>query len=150
MGTLYKILTGAHSGWRWVVLILLLAAIVKAYSGWKKKKEFTPADKKLAMFAMIAFHLQWTFGIILYFISPKVQFIEGFMKNSMLRFYGLEHIVAMTIAFILITIGHSKSKKAQEGPEKFKKIFIFYTIALVLILASIPWPFRTALGGSWM
>lgn len=150
MGTLYKILTGAHSGWRWVVLILLLAAIVKAYSSWKKKKEFTPADKKLAMFAMIAFHLQWTFGIILYFISPKVQFIEGFMKNSMLRFYGLEHIVAMTIAFILITIGHSKSKKAQEGPEKFKKIFIFYTIALVLILASIPWPFRTALGGSWM
>ncbi len=150
MGTLYKILTGSHSGWRWVVLILLLAAIVKAYGGWKKKKDFTAADKKLAMFAMIAFHLQWTFGVILYFISPKVQFVEGFMKNAMLRFYGMEHIVAMTIAFVLITIGHSKSKKVEEGPEKFKKIFVFYTIALVIILASIPWPFRTALGGSWM
>lgn len=150
MGTLYKILTSSHSGWRWVVLILLLAAIVKAFSGWKKRKDFTAGDKKLAMFAMIAFHLQWTFGLILYFISPKVAFIEGFMKNSMLRFYGLEHLLGMTIAFVLITIGHSKSKKMEEGPEKFKKIFVFYLIALIIILASIPWPFRTALGGSWM
>lgn len=150
MGTLYKILTGAHSGWRWIVLILLIAAIAKAFSGWKKKKEFTVADKKLALFAMIAFHLQWTFGLILYFISPKVAFVEGFMKNSMLRFYGLEHIVAMTIAFVLITIGYSKSKKIEDGPGKFKKIFVFYLIAFIIILASIPWPFRTALGGNWM
>lgn len=150
MGTLYKILTGAHSGWRWVVLILLLAAIIKAFSGWKKKKEFTTGDKKLAMFAMIAFHLQWTVGLVLYFISDKVQFVEGFMKNTMLRFYGLEHIVAMTIAFVLITIGHSKSKKMETGPEKFKKIFVFYLIALIIVLASIPWPFRTELLGGWM
>lgn len=150
METFYKILTSAHSGWRWIVLILMLAAIINAFSGWKKNKAFTPKDKKLAMFAMIAFHLQWTFGMILYFISPKVVFIEGFMKNTMLRFYGMEHIVAMTIAFVLITIGHSKSKKAEEEKKKFKTVFVFYTIALIIILLSIPWPFRESLGAGWM
>jgi glucan phosphoethanolaminetransferase (alkaline phosphatase superfamily) len=146
---MYKILTSAHSGWRWIVLILLIAAIGKVFMGWRKKSEFTAGDKKLAMFAMIAFHIQWTFGLVLYFISPKVAFVEGFMKNSMLRFYAMEHIVAMTIAFVLITIGHSKSKKETDGTLKFKKIFWFYFIAFIIILASIPWPFRTALGGGW-
>lgn len=149
METLYKILASSHSGWRWIVLILLVAAIVNSFRGWKKASTFEKKDKKLATFAMIAFHLQWTFGMILYFISPKVAFVEGFTKNALLRFYSMEHIAAMTIAFVLITIGSSKAKKAGEDAKKFKTIFVFYTIAFVIILASIPWPFREALGGKW-
>lgn len=139
----------AHSGWRWVVLILLLAAIFKAFSGWRGKKEFTAGDKKLAMFAMIAFHIQYLGGIILYFISPKVMFVPGMMKAQMLRFYAMEHIVMMTIAFVLLTYGYSKSKKIVEAGRKFKKIFVFYLISLLIILAAIPWPIRTQLGASW-
>lgn len=149
MNTLYNILTKAHSGWRWVVLLLLLAAIIKMFMGMRKNSSYSAGDKKLAMFAMVAFHLQWTVGLILYFISPKVQFVEGMMKVTVLRFYAIEHLVAMSIAFILITIGYSKSKKKSEDKQKFKTTFIFYTIALIIILASIPWPFRTALGGGW-
>lgn len=131
------------------MLILLLSAIVGAFRGWRKNAPHSEMDKKVGMFAMIAFHLQWTFGLILYFISPKVVFVEGFMKSTMLRFYAMEHIVAMTIAFVLITVGYSKSKKAEEDKKKFKHKFVFYTIALIIILASIPWPFRTELGGGW-
>lgn len=149
MEKLNSILVHAHSGWRWVVLILLLAAIFKAFSGWKSKREFGAGDKKLAMFAMIAFHLQWTIGLVMYFISPKVVFTEGIMGVTVLRFFAIEHIFGMTLAMILITIGHSKSKKLTDSEKKFKKIFWFYTIALLLILATIPWPFRTALGGHW-
>ena len=148
MEKLTGILVHAHSGWRWVVLILLLAAIFKAFSGWRGKKEWTPGDKKLAMFAMIAFHLQFTVGLILYFMSNLVVFNESTMSNPVYRFYAVEHILGMTIAFVLITIGHSKSKKATESEQKFKKIFWFYTISLLIVLAMIPWPFR-ALGGNW-
>ena len=56
----------------------------------------------------------------------------------------------MTIAMILITMGYSKSKKKDTDVAKYKVVAVFYTIAFVLILASIPWPFRAALGGSWM
>ncbi|MBD3637514.1 MAG: cytochrome B [Crocinitomicaceae bacterium] len=142
-------MTKAHSGLRWVVLILLIMAIVKMFMGWKKNAPYTEGDRKMSLFAMLAFHIQWTIGLILYFISPKVQFVEGFMKNSMLRFYGLEHILAMTIAMALITIGYSKGKKAEEEKKKFKIQFVFYSIALIIILLSIPWPFRESLGGGW-
>lgn len=149
MDTFYKILESAHSGWRWIVLILLLAAIVKMHLGWKGNKAFTAGDKKLALFAMIAFHIQFLFGLVLYFVSPKVAFIPGMMKNSLLRFFSVEHFLMMTIAMVLITIGHSRAKKKENNKAKFKTLAVFYTIALILILAAIPWPFREALGGSW-
>lgn len=149
MSNFYSLLVHAHSGWRWVVLILLLAAIFKAFSGWRGKKEFTVSDKKLFMFAMIAFHIQIVGGLVMYFISPKVAFVAGMMKDTMLRFYAIEHIFAMIIAMILITIGHSKSKKLVESEKKYKKIFVFYTISILIVLASIPWPFRAVLGANW-
>jgi hypothetical protein len=55
----------------------------------------------------------------------------------------------MLVAMALVTIGHSKAKKATTDVEKFKKIKVFYTLALIIILATIPWPFREALGGKW-
>jgi len=84
----------------------------------------------------------------LYFISPKVTLVEGFMKDTILRFYTVEHISLMLIAAIFITIGHSKSKKAEDSAAKFKKIAVFYTVTLLLVLVSIPWPFRIP-GAGW-
>lgn len=149
MEKLTSILVHAHSGWRWVVLILLLAAIFKSFSGWRSKKEFTAGDKKINLFAMIAFHLQVTFGLILYFLSGKVMFVAGMMKVQVLRFYAIEHIFGMLIAMVLITIGYSKSKRITDSTKKFKTLFWFYFITLLIVLATIPWPFREALGGKW-
>lgn len=140
-----EILKHAHSGWRWIVLVLLIAACVKAFVGIRKNKEFTAGDKKLSMFAMIAFHIQFTVGIVLYFFSPYVVFAKGVMKSDILRFYTVEHISMMVLAMVLITIGYSKSKKA-EGSKKFNKIAIFYTAALLVVLAAIPWPFSIETG----
>jgi hypothetical protein len=64
------------------------------------------------------------------------------MKNSYARFFAVEHISMMLIAIILIHIGRSKTKKAISDISKHKTSFWFYFIALILILASIPWPFR--------
>lgn len=144
-----KILTSAHSGWRWIVLILLVTAVVKMHMGWKQRKSFTEGDRKLALFAMIAFHIQFLVGWVLYFFSDKVFFGSGMMKDSMYRFFTVEHSLIMTISMVLITIGHSKAKKKQDDVQKFRMIAIFYTIALALILVGIPWPFRAALGASW-
>jgi hypothetical protein len=142
-------LVHAHSGLRWIALLLLVAAVFNAISK-MKSPTYTNGDRKLNLFAMVIFHVQFLLGWILYFVNPshKVQFFDGWMKESMYRFYGMEHALMMTIAFVLLTIGHSKSKKA-EGQKKHKTIAIFYTIALILILAAIPWPFRAALGGAW-
>ena len=140
-------LVHAHSGLRWIVLILLLVSIFNAFSK-KKTGIYSEGDRKLALFTMIFTHVQLLIGFVLYFMSPRVIFSGESMGNDVLRFYLLEHGLLMLVAIALITIGHSKSKKAADGAAKFKAIARFYLIALILILAAIPWPFRD-LGGSW-
>jgi uncharacterized membrane protein len=141
-----SILNHAHSGLRWVAIILLLLAIINAFTS----KTFEKKHKMINLFTMITLHTQLIIGLVQYFItSGKVKFFDGWMKEAAFRFYGMEHLMGMLIAIVLITVGYSKSKKAVTDAEKFKKIKVFYLIGLILILASIPWPFRTALGGSW-
>jgi len=140
-----NILVSAHSGLRWIALVLLLLAIYNAFTA----KEYEKKHRLVNMFAMISLHTQLLIGLALYFTSDKVQFIEGWMKSPLLRFYGMEHLAGMLIAIVLVTIGHSKSKKATESSDKFKAIKLWYVLALVLILAFIPWPFRTVLGAGW-
>lgn len=145
---MYNALLHIHSGFRWIVLILLIAAIFNAITS-KKKGVYLKKDKMLNLFAMIFLHTQLLGGLILYFISPKVMFSEGWMKNALLRFFGMEHVLMMVIAVVLVTIGRKKAEKAEAPIVKHQKIVVWYTIALLIILASIPWPFRTALGGQW-
>jgi uncharacterized oligopeptide transporter (OPT) family protein len=149
MDTFYYIAKHAHAGWRWIVLFLLIFSVVRFFMAKNKKEEFTAGAKKLGLFTMVAYHIQFLGGLVLYFISPKVQFVEGMMGNSMLRFYGVEHLTMMTLGMILITIGYSKSKRAKDNARKFKVMAVMNLATLILVLAAIPWPFREGLGGSW-
>lgn len=58
-----------------------------------------------------------------------------------IRFFGMEHITMMMIAITLITIGSAKAKRKTTDEAKFKTMAIWFSIALLLILSSIPWSF---------
>lgn len=151
LNTMYNALVHAHSGLRWVALGLLLFAI---YNAAKKQTSgrYEKKDKMINLFAMVFLHIQLLIGLGLFFMNDvsKVSFSEGWMKVPMFRFFGLEHILGMLLAIIIVTIGRKKAEKLTSSRDKHRKIMIFYTIGLILILASIPWPFREALGGKWM
>jgi membrane protein DedA with SNARE-associated domain len=140
-----EILLRSHSGLRWIVLGLMIYAIFNAI---RKKETYAKSDRMLNMFAMVSLHIQLVIGLILYFTSSKVVFVKGWMGDDIRRFYGMEHISVMIIAIILVTIGHAKAKRATEPAKKHKTILLYYSIGLILILASIPWPFRN-LGAGW-
>ncbi|WP_028664455.1 hypothetical protein [Runella zeae] len=135
-----EILVRAHSGLRYVVLGLLIAAIFVAFS---KRGERNAPYSKVYLFAMIATHTQLLIGLILYALDFGVKVRFDMMSDKFYRFYTVEHMVGMLVAIVLITIGHSQAKKLNHG-----KVFAYYSIALLLILISIPWPFRN-LGAGW-
>lgn len=139
-------LVHAHSGLRWVVLALLIAATFMALLKWRSNATYTDGSRKLNLFTMISMHVQLLLGLALFFQSDRVNFSQ--MKDAMYRFFSVEHSVMMLLAIALVTIGHSKSKKATEDARKFRTIFIFYGLALLLVLVSIPWPFR-GWGNGW-
>jgi len=133
------------------MLILLIVAIYRAYNGWKSKRSFTPGDKKLNLFTLIFSHTQLLVGFVLYMISPVVQpalsNMGAAMKDKMLRFWAVEHVSMMVIAIAVITIGYALSKRASTDAERFRKIFIYFLISLIIILITIPWPFtQTGIG----
>lgn len=132
-----------HSYWAYLVLLMLLFAVVNAFMGISKKRSFTDKDVRIGLFTLIIAHIQLLIGLGWYFMSPAYQALKAngseVMGNSTSRLLAVEHPLMMIIAIVLITIGWSKHKKKTEDAAKFKTFAIFYGLALLLILARIPW-----------
>jgi len=131
---MYQILRSAHSGWRYLVILLLLAAFVSAMSGFFGKKSFTEGNRKLAVFALISAHIQLVLGLLLYFMNDWYKMDSSVASN---RYWKMEHISMMLIAIVLITIGNSKSKKTTDPVLKHRNIFVFFGLGLLIITVAI-------------
>ncbi len=141
---MYTGLLHTHNMFRWLVLITLFLAVIFAFAGWFKKLDWNKKDNISGLLLTIFMDIQFLVGIILYaFVSPitKAAFNDfgAAMKNADLRFYAVEHILIMIIALVLVHIGRAKSKKATAPWKKHRNAAIFYGIALILVLAAIPW-----------
>ena len=134
---LYSFFLHAHSGLRYVVLLLVLLSIIRSWADWFGRKPYSEGNRKLNLFAMISVHTQLLLGIILYFLSPHVQFNGQTMKDADTRYWSVEHLVMMLIAIALITIGHSRSKKMLLPEAKHRSIALYYTAALLMIIVAI-------------
>ena len=136
---MYNFVQKFHSGWAYIALLLLVFAVVNSLLGKSSKKEFTAKDRKIALFGLIATHIQLVIGLILYFVSPLGSALFGEMKDASARLTSMGHPLVNLIAIVLITVGWSKHKKAATSEAKFNSIFIFYGLGLLLILSRIPW-----------
>lgn len=132
-----------HSYWAYIALLILIFAVVNAILAIAKKREFTDKDLRIGLFTLIASHIQLLIGLALYFSGPYFKLLTDnaseVMKNSGVRKLALEHPLTMIIAIALITIGWSRHKKKAEGSAKFSTFLLFYGLALILMLAMIPW-----------
>ena len=140
---MYDTVKMLHSYWAYLVLLMLIIATVNALIKTFGDKEYEAKDFRKSLFTLIVSHIQLLIGIILYFVSPRLQLwgeLGGkVMSNSIARLYLVEHPLVNIIAVALITIGYSKHKKKLTSRSKLKTIAIFYTIALVLFLSRVPW-----------
>lgn len=131
---MYGIALIIHSWLRWAVLAAGIAAVARGGApGSSTGRWFT-----------ILLDVQLLIGLLLYFVlSPfttaALGDFGGAMKNPQLRFFAVEHTFGMVIALALAHIGTAKLKKAPTG-RRPRLAMIFYGLALVAILVSIPWP----------
>ncbi|MDP4150581.1 MAG: hypothetical protein Q8927_12105 [Bacteroidota bacterium] len=153
---MYTAITVLHSILRWVILILSLVAIFRSAAGMSGHRPFTAGDKKVGLFLMISAHTTLVAGLYLWFVGPwGWKTIENMgwgamMKDNVARFYGIEHTMGMILAIVLITLGRRVSKTTLPDGAKHKRTFWFYLVALIIILASVPWPFRTGIARPWL
>jgi hypothetical protein len=147
-----SVLLQVHNILRWVILLLLILSIIQSFIGWVKRRELREGDAKLWLFTMISVHTTLLIGLILLFFGRYGILSSGLpegvnlMQDKFYRFFWVEHPTGMIIATALITVGRGVVKKQIADPLKYKRAFWFFLVALLIILATIPWPFRDIIG----
>lgn len=126
-----------HSVVRYFILVFLMIVIVRSLMGWQQKSPYSALDDKFSLWLFMFTHTQLLIGLIVYFVSPAVVFSAASMKDTVARYWLVEHITMMVIAIVLITMARITAKKMADAVAKHKRLFIFNTIALVIILIAI-------------
>ncbi len=132
-----------HNLLRWIILILLLVAIYQAFS----RKE---GIRKSSLWLLIAAHTTLLIGLYQWFSGQyglyyfKNMPMSEIMGNSGRRFWAIEHPFGMLLGIVLITLARNKAKKLS-----YQSASWLYVFALLVILASVPWPFREAIARPW-
>jgi hypothetical protein len=141
---MYTTLLFVHSIIRWFVLISLVYAIYRSYIGYRSKLLFSKSDDTVRHWAATIAHIQLVIGFTLYIKSPLVKYFWA-NKNGHASpdgsFFGWMHLLWMLIAIVVITIGSAKAKRKLNDAEKFRTLLVWFSIALLIILIAIPWPF---------
>ena len=135
-----------HSLLRWAIVFFGIWTVINGFTGVTGKRLYSKSDNRSNLLFMIFCDIQLALGLTLYFSNAWFDKLKSgmgnVMKNSYDRFFTVEHALLMIIAWILVHAGRSAVKRA--APEKkHKKMLVFFGIALLLILAAVPWPFRT-------
>jgi len=134
-----SLLTFFHSLLRYGVLLAVLGAGLLHLQGFLNRRPILNGERMLAIVALVLCHVQLVIGLALYF-TTKSYALDSSSATG--RFWKMEHLGAMVVAIILVTVGRGLSKRAQDERVKQQRVWVFYLIALALMLWATPWPFR--------
>ncbi len=139
---MYAAVLMMHSWLRWAVLAAgLIAVLLAATAG---RRPWSSVDDRAAKWFTIVLDVQMLLGLLLYFaLSPFTREALGefgaAMKNPGLRYWAVEHVLGMIIGITLAHVGAARIRKAPAN-RRHRLALIFFGLALVAVLASIPWP----------
>lgn len=128
----------------WLALISIVYSIWLAYQSKITGLSFSGYPVKAIRCSVGLMSLQLAIGIMLY----RRSYITGnFWRDQLYYndfegfFFSVIHSVLMTIATVILLIAVFPTRKSNPKDKQFSKIIIYFSIALVIILLSVPWPF---------
>jgi len=143
--TAYGITLFLHSWMRWAVVVTAVMTILPSVLGWLSGAHWDDKKSMWAAWFVNTTSIQLVLGLLLYGVfSPVMQTafanFGSAMKDGVLRFWAVEHMMMMIIAVGLAHIGAARVKKAASDVGKHRVAVIFFGLAILIIVASIPWP----------
>jgi len=136
-----------HSWLRWVVILLGLVATIRAIAGASSRRPWLPMDDRISKLFARTLDLQMLLGLLLYFVffpltKKALGDFAAAMPDPLMRFWAVEHWFGMVIGIALVHVGIARAGRAADGPRKHRILAIFFVLAMIAILAAIPWPGR--------
>ena len=133
---MYDILVAAHSGIRWIVVLMAVIVLIKTLIGWLGSQDYTKLDRQLWLGLVNSAAIQLLLGIVL----VVWRLVSGLGFGGLFSLYG-EHIVTNIIA-IAILMYAARFKKLADTLQHRNKFFA------VLISAALIY-FAVARVGGW-
>lgn len=143
-----------HSLLRWIVIVLGLLAAGRGLAGWLGRKPWSPADDRAGLLFVTGLDVQVLIGLLLYAVLSPIttgafQNMGGAMQNAVVRFWVVEHLMAMVLGLVLAHLGRVRVRAAAEPSLRHRRAAIFFGFALLLVLAGVPWPFMPVARPLW-
>lgn len=144
--TVYGFVLLVHSYLRWAILVAAILVLARAFTGKSRGREWTEKDERGHAALVGLTNVQFLLGLLLYLVLSPITSaffsgMPGSMKDSVLRFFGVEHVLAMLASIALLHIGRARSKRASTGSQRHSVVWRWTLASSVLLLAGIPWPF---------
>jgi len=130
---MYSTLLVIHNLFRWIALGSMVYSIIRALDGYLNKKTFSNTDNAFRHWTATVVQIQMMIGAVLYFNSPFVQAGDDFFREI--------HPTLMFISVVVVSVGSAMAKRKSTDREKFKTMLTWFSISLLIILVSVPWPF---------
>jgi hypothetical protein len=119
----------AHSGWRYIVILIGAIALIKALSGWLGKGRWSSLDDKLARFTPIVVDIQVLLGIVLWIVQQR------WMGGD--RVASWEHPFIGLVALVIGHITTARVRRAETDQAKFRTMAIGFLVAALLVAVSV-------------
>jgi len=142
----YPLVLAVHSFTRWIVLILGVWLVGRNALGVMKAWPWTSLDERLGSWWTLVLDVQLLLGLLLFTIlSPTTaRLLQGgntSLHDPHVAHWTVEHAIPMILAVFIAHGGQMVVRRAEET-RRHRFAFAAFGVALVIILVSIPWPFR--------
>jgi hypothetical protein len=151
----YGLILYFHSLIRWAVVAAGIYATARAWRGRLGAHAWLKADSAAGRLFVSVLDVQLLIGLVLYLLYSPI--VAGsrvrpdlVAANRGLRFWVYEHPLAGIVAVVLAHVGFLKARKG--GPLAHRDAALYFTFALLIVLAAMPWPifsFGRALWPIW-
>ena len=119
----------AHSGWRYIVLLLLAVTIIKSLMGLLGNGRWSSLDEWLNRLTPISIDIQFLLGLVLWILEQR--------WNGVDTVASWEHPVTMLIGTALAHVTSTRVKKAPTDAAKFQTATVGYIIAGLVIALGV-------------
>lgn len=119
----------AHSGWRYLVLLVLVVILAKVLIGMFGKSRWGSFDALLNRITPIVIDIQFLLGLVLWVLQQR------WTGSSSLASW--EHPVTMIIAVALAHVTPSRVKKAPTDAAKFQAATVGYVITTLVVALGV-------------
>lgn len=126
----YNFMLQAHSGWRWLVLLIIVIATLKFVIGWLAGQKWSGLDANLMRAANWIITIQVLLGLILYVLVL-------FQGRSDIVSFTFSHVVPAFLALGAVGFGQARSRKAAGDRAKFMFASIGLILAIVFVYGAL-------------